>query len=80
MIDKKMTREQLGGRKALSSVDLHNAGGSAISANKTVVTICDVVRKSGIRVMTAPCPHCGQYAFFFNVRREDLTLLPRENI
>lgn len=75
MIDKKATREQLVGRRALVNVDLHNAEGSAVSANKTMVTICDVVRKAGIRIKTDPCPCCGQYAYFFNVRREDLTLI-----
>ena len=75
MIDKKVPRERLRGQKARVSVDLHNAEGSAVTADKTVVTICDVVRKSGIRVRTEPCPCCGQYAYFFNVRREDLTLI-----
>jgi hypothetical protein len=75
MIDKKATKEQLVGRKAVVSIDLHNEGGCALTANKTVVTICDVVRKAGIRVRTEPCPCCGQYAYFFNVRRENLTLI-----
>ena len=30
---------------------------------------------SAISVSTEPCPCCGQYAYFFNVRREDLTLI-----
>lgn len=77
MIDKKLNRDALIGRKCRIMHALENHGGHGCSAG-TVCTILDVVRGHGFAIQTDKCPHCGQYTYFTHVSRNDLELMIQE--
>lgn len=74
MIDKKLRRDWLIGKKCRVTRDLKNGGGQGLSKG-AVCTIKDVVRGSGFTIQTDKCPHCGQYAYVTHVSRSDLELM-----
>ena len=74
MIDKKLNRDALIGRRCQVMRDLENRSGHGCSAG-TVCTIVDVIRGHGFAIQTDKCPHCGQYTYFTHVSRNDLELI-----
>lgn len=78
MIDKKLRRDDLIGRKCRSSIPLINGKGEGVS-EKTICTIVDVVRGKGIRIRTEKCPYCGQFGDIHAVPREKLDLIEEES-
>ena len=77
MIDKKLNRDALIGRRCQVMRDLKNRGGRGLSRG-TICTIKDVVRGNGFIIQTDRCPHCGQYAYVTHVSRNDLELMIQE--
>lgn len=77
MIDKKLNRDALIGKKCRIMRDLENRSGHGCSAGK-VCTIVDVIRGHGFAIQTDKCPHCGQYTYFTHVSRNDLELMIQE--
>ena len=77
MIDRKLKRDELIGRRCQVMRDLENRGGQGLSKG-TICTIKDVVRGNGFIIQTDRCPHCGQYAYVTHVSRNDLELMIQE--
>ena len=77
MIDKKLNRDALIGKKCRIMRDLENRSGHGCSEG-TVCTIVDVIRGHGFAIQTDKCPHCGQYTYFTHVSRNDLELMIQE--
>ena len=77
MIPKHLKRDDLIGRKCLALRDIRNGSGKGISA-RYICTIKGVVRGHGFIIQTEKCPHCGQYAYFTHVSREDLELISED--
>lgn len=74
MIPKKYNGEYLIGRKCRPVRSIRNGGGDVISPD-TVCKIRNVVRGSGISVITEPCRSCGQSTYITRISREDLELI-----
>lgn len=77
LIDRKLRRNDLIGKKCRALRDIRNVSGQGISAG-SICTIKDVVRGHGFIIQTEKCPHCGQYAYVTHVARNDLDLLIQE--
>ena len=78
LIDRKLRRDDLIGKKCRALRGLRNRGGQGISKD-AVCTIKDVIRGSGFIVETEKCPHCGQYAYITHVSRDYLELISYNN-
>ena len=79
MIDRKLRRDNLIGKKCRALRGLRNRSGQGISKG-AVCTIKDVVRGSGFIVETEKCHYCGQYAYITHVLREDLELIAEDDL
>ena len=77
LIDRKLRRDDLIGKKCRALRGLRNRGGQGISKG-TICTIKDVVRGNGFIIQTDRCPHCGQHAYVTHVSRNDLELMIQE--
>lgn len=77
MIDKKMKRVDLIGRKCRPLYPMVNGAGIGITP-QTICTIRNVVKGHGLTIESEPCLHCGQYAHIAGVGREELTLVEEE--
>lgn len=74
MIPRKYTADQLIGRKCRPTCKIRNGSGGGVT-QKTICTIVNVTRGSGIAIVTEPCACCGQYAYIRGVNRNDLDLI-----